>query len=102
MPGNPKRTWISAKLTTLPVLVNHVTTGHKLQGQSKDSIFVHAWPYTKNWPYVVLSRVHSLAGLFLRTKLDPSKNFSNDSRITHMLNNFHRNKAPRDPEDYFH
>jgi hypothetical protein len=34
---------------------NNATTGHKLQGSSVDSIFVHAWIY--EWAYVVLSRV---------------------------------------------
>jgi hypothetical protein len=32
----------------LPVVSNNATTGHKLQGSSVDSIFVHAWIYEKN------------------------------------------------------
>jgi hypothetical protein len=31
----------------LPVVSNNATTGHKLQGSSVDSIFVHAWIYEK-------------------------------------------------------
>ena len=80
--------------------MNHATTGHKLQGQSKESIFVHAWSYTKNWPYVVLSRVRTLKGLFLREKLDSSKDFRNDSRMTRMLNRFREKKSPLEPSDY--
>jgi hypothetical protein len=37
----------------LPVVSNNATTGHKLQGSSVHSIFVHAWIYEKNWAYVV-------------------------------------------------
>jgi hypothetical protein len=32
----------------LPVVSNNATTGHKLQGSSVDSIFVHNWIYEKN------------------------------------------------------
>jgi hypothetical protein len=52
----------------LPV-VSNATTGHKLQGSSVDSIFVHAWIY-ENWTYVVLSRVRTHKGLYLRHPLD--------------------------------
>ena len=99
-PGKVKRWRRNVKLTAFPVVVNHATTGHKLQGQSKDSIFVHAWSYTKNWVYVVLSRVRTLKGLFLREKLDSSKDFSNDSRMTRMLDRFRRKKRALDPSDY--
>jgi hypothetical protein len=37
------------------VLSNTATTGHKLQGATLDSLFVHEWNYKENWPYVVLS-----------------------------------------------
>jgi hypothetical protein len=40
----------------LPVVSNNATTGHKLQGSSVDSIFVHAWIYEKNglmWSFLV-------------------------------------------------
>ena len=98
-PGEVKRWWLSAKLTTFPVLVNHATTGHKLQGQSKDSVFVHAWSCTKNWVCVVLSRVRTLSGLFLREKLDGGKDFSNDGRMVRMLNRFRQKKSPLEPSD---
>ncbi len=50
---------------------NDATTGHKLQGMSKDVIVVTSWPtgglaaMIKNWEYVVLSQVHTLSGLYL-------------------------------------
>jgi hypothetical protein len=57
-------------ITQFPVNSNIATTGHKLQGMSKDFLIVHSWNYTfPNWVYVVLSRVRSLNGLFLCEKL---------------------------------
>jgi len=66
---------IRMKATQVPLLVNNATTGHKLQGATIKRIFVHSWRYEKNWPYVVLSRVTTLSGLFLRQHLsyDPGK-----------------------------
>ena len=46
------------------------TTGHKLQGCSTTEMLVNDWFYGSNWPYVVLSRVHTMGGLYSREKLD--------------------------------
>ena len=54
----------------LPILCNNATTGHKLQGATIETLFVHSWSNVRNWTYVVLSRVKTLKGLFLRRKLD--------------------------------
>ena len=65
------------------VLVNIETTGHKLQGMSKDNVIVVNWLYgVKNWVYVVLSRVRTLSGLYLFKPLD-TKNIIN--RTTNSL-----------------
>lgn len=48
----------------LPLVSNTATTGHKLQESTVDNIFVYDWNYTINWPYVVLSRVTTMHGLF--------------------------------------
>ena len=53
-----------------PCVLNHATTGHKLQGKTVTNIYVCNWNYTSNWVYVVLSRVKQRKGLYLRTKLD--------------------------------
>ena len=55
----------NAKITQIPVNSNIATTGHKLQGMSKDIIVVNSWNYRcPNWVYVVLSRVlHSLGSI---------------------------------------
>ena len=53
----------------LPIISNIATTGHKLQGASVDNLFVHAWNYSTNWVYVILSRVRTMKGLYFREKL---------------------------------
>jgi hypothetical protein len=49
--------------------LNDATTAHKLQGSSKKQVIVNTWTYTHGWVYTVLSRVRTLNGLFLVTKL---------------------------------
>eukprot|EP00985_Skeletonema_marinoi_P001300 scaffold517_cov140-Skeletonema_marinoi.AAC.13 len=56
---------------------NIATTGHKLQGMSKDVLIVNGWNYRcANWVYVVLSRVRTLAGLYLMKPLDLERSFN--------------------------
>ena len=92
MEGN-EREIVRMQARQVPILVNNATTGHKLQGATIDNIFVHAWRYEKNWPYVVLSRVTTLKGLFLRQKLkyDPSK-FAVPAGLRRMLRKFEMNR----------
>jgi hypothetical protein len=59
------------KMKQIPANKNDATTGHKLQGISKDVIIIMSWStgglasMFKNWEYVVLSRVQTLSGLYL-------------------------------------
>ena len=67
----------NAKIKQVPVNSNVATTGHKLQGMSKDIIIVNSWNYRcANWVYVVLSRVRTLAGLYLIKPLDLKRSFN--------------------------
>ncbi len=60
----------------IPANTNDASTGHKLQGMSKDVIFVTSWPTGfKNWEYVVLSRARTLSGLYLVKPMDMNKSF---------------------------
>jgi hypothetical protein len=61
-------TWINGlKLTQLPIVCNITTIRHKIQGTTKENIVVVDFNYgLRNWRYVVLSRVKSLAGLFVK------------------------------------
>ena len=66
----------NVSFTQFAVNSNIATTGHKLQGMSKDALIVNSWNYGfANWIYVVLSRVRTLSGLYLRTPLDMNKSF---------------------------
>jgi hypothetical protein len=93
IPGETVRKIVRATVNRFPVLINHATTGHKLQGQTKSSLCISDWHYGANWPYVVLSRVTSLKGLFLLKPLREDHNFSHDAHLTRMLTRM-RMKAP--------
>ena len=76
-------TELRCRMTQLPINVNDATTGHKLQGMSKDIVIITSWPtggLFKNWEYVVLSRVRTRDGLYLFQPIDMDKSFfpSND------------------------
>ena len=76
-----KKVAFRCKLKQIPANSNDATTGHKLQGMSKDAIIVSSWPtgglaaMFKNWEYVVLSRVRTLSGLYLVKPIDMDKSF---------------------------
>jgi hypothetical protein len=65
----------------IPANSNDATTGHKLQGMSKDVIVLTSWPtgglaeMFKNWKYVVLSRVRTLSGLYIVEPIEMEKLF---------------------------
>jgi hypothetical protein len=63
--GLNTRIQTSIELQCLPVIVNHATTSHKLQGKTVESLVIAEWLRVKNWNYVVFSRVKRLSGLFL-------------------------------------
>ena len=64
------------------ILCNNATTGHKLQGMSKDVLVVNNWDYRcPNWIYVVLSRVHTIQGLFLLKRLRVDHEFHADKDL---------------------
>jgi hypothetical protein len=74
-------------MTQIPANSNDGTTGHKLQGMSKDVIIVMSWPTGglskkfKNWEYVVLSRVRTLSGLYLVDPIDLEKSFNPSTQL---------------------
>ena len=72
----PKRLKTRARVVMdqLPVNLSDATTGHKLQGCSKDEIIIQSVCYkTSGHVYTSLSRVRKLKGLFLSKKLDYRK-----------------------------
>ncbi len=76
------------KMKQIPVNINDATTGHKLQGMSKDVIIVASWPAKsmfKNWEYVVLSRVQTLSGLYLVKSIEINKSFEPSDELKRYI-----------------
>jgi hypothetical protein len=68
----------------IPANTNDGTTGHKLQGMSKDIIIVVSRPTAsmfRNWEYVVLSRVQTLSDLYLIKPIDIDKSFKSSDKL---------------------
>jgi hypothetical protein len=64
--GGSKTEKIKMSAIQFPLISNNATTGHKLQGSSKDAIYIAKFTCRmRNWPHVVLSRVQTRRGLFL-------------------------------------
>ncbi len=81
------------KMEQIPANSNDATTGHKLQGMSKDVIVVTSWPTGglaatfKNWEYVILSQVRTLSGLYLVEPVDVEKLFKPSSELKKYIEN---------------
>jgi hypothetical protein len=72
------------KMKHIPANTNDATTGHKLQGVSKDVIIVASWPTAsmfRNWEYVVLSCVQTLSGLYIVKPVDIDKSFEPSGKL---------------------
>ena len=80
----------SIVLQYLPVIINHATTGHKLQGKTVKTLVIVEWSKYKNWAYVVLSRVKTLSGLFLTKPLPDDINFEPATDYLEMMENLRK------------
>lgn len=83
--GLNTRIQTSIELQYLPVIVNHATTGHKLQGKTVKSLVIAEWSKVKNWAYVVISRVKTLSGLFLVNPIPEEIDFSPADEYLEMM-----------------
>ncbi len=75
---------LTSNVKTNSANTNDATTGHKLQGMSKDVIIVASWPTAsmfRNWEYVVLSHVQTLSGLYLVKPIDIDKSFKPSDKL---------------------
>jgi AAA domain len=86
--GVPTSTTINftMQMTQFPAITNYATTGHKLQGQSKQNLIISVWSNRRNWNYVALSRVRTRAGLFLVKELPYDADFSVHEDLLNMKN----------------
>jgi hypothetical protein len=101
LPGRIISQCIDLKANVFPVLINHATTGHKLQGKTIWNLIVSSWSNSKNWPYVAISHVRIHNSLFLCKPLNPSKDYSYDNCLKTMMEKM-KKKAPLDPDDEYY
>ena len=85
---------IKLKATQIPLISNNATTGHKLQSSSLDTLYIPSWSFDLNWPYVMISRVCTLNGLFLGKPLDRNKDFLYPESLLRMERRFRMYKSP--------
>jgi hypothetical protein len=95
-PGKVERHNVRISMFQFPMILNHATTVHKLQGQSVDRLYIVNWSYQQNWVYVALSRVRSIGGLYLRRKLARDRNFRPHSFLLKMIKEFQAKKPKED------
>ena len=86
---------LSMRAMQIPFIINNATTGHKLQGAGVETLFVHEWHYGTNWPYVMLSRVTTMKGLYLRMPLsDELSKYEMPKRLEGLLKFFREERSP--------
>ncbi len=83
--GRETRVTTTMDLIQFPVIGNFATTGHKLQGKSVNQLVIAEWSNLKNWAYVVLSRVRTLAGLFLEKPIPDNIDFAPNPDYLDMM-----------------
>ena len=83
------------KILQFVVTVNHATTGHKLQGKSVNSLIIWEWSTQRNWIYVVLSRVKTIQGLFLRKPIPLDAPTAPHPNYTLMMDSLRAKITPR-------
>ena len=94
--GNTKATInFKIELFQFAILSNTATTGHKLQGQTKQSLVISVWSKRRNWNYVALSRVKTRDGIHLVSPLPYTVNFSIHNDLRTMLEELvHKKPVP--------
>ena len=82
------------RLTQFPVVINHATTGHKLQGKSMEALAIAEWSPAKNWAYVAISRVRTLKGLYLFEEIPDKVDFRPAPNYIEMMTELRQDKSP--------
>ena len=96
--GRKFRVSQSVSVTHFPLFVNFATTGHKLQGKSLDALVIAEWNRTKNWAYVVLSRVRKFEGLFFLEDIPSDLNFDPSPDYLDMITRLRNSIVPKTDE----
>jgi hypothetical protein len=82
------------KILQFPINISNAVTVHKLQGRTIKHLFVSTYDYRDNWMYVVLSRVTTREGLFLRNPINGDKMKSMSPMLLDFLKLFRETKSP--------
>lgn len=93
---------LTVGLMQVPIIANNATTGHKLQGQTKQNLAVSVWSQRKNWNYVALSRVRTRGGLYVIQPLPYTADFAVSaelSAMTHSLSEHHPGEIDWEGDD---
>jgi hypothetical protein len=86
---DPKPSVLSMKGNQFGLISNSVTTGHKLQGYTALFLLVLDWVFKSNWVYTVLSRVRTMAGLYMLQPLsEVLEKFEMSENMKQMLHRF--------------
>jgi hypothetical protein len=77
-------------MTFFPININTASTGHKLQGKSKDIIIVTLNETEnnicfRNWEYVVLLQVRTLQGLHQFEPIDMKQSFKPTKELKQFM-----------------
>jgi hypothetical protein len=96
MPGllKEKRYSVKIKMHQFPIIVNSCTTVHKLQGLTREFLYLTGWYSGGNWSYVALSRVKTLQGLFLKVPMRRNHMSKPHPQLLQMMNHMRNNKKP--------
>lgn len=78
----------------VPLVSSNAIYASQLEGLSIQNLYISSWKYTYNWPYLVLSRVHSLKHFFLCNPFKLSRNCHMPTTLSTMLSNFERTAFP--------
>jgi hypothetical protein len=93
LPGFTKEQtyFINMTFHQFPLIVNNCTTVHKLQGTTKNALYITAWNKAACWAYVALSRIRTLDGLFIRAPITADFNIPPHPALLRMLDRMKRN-----------
>ena len=83
--GAPESVQLNMYLQQFPVVVNHATTVHKLQGKTLDRLVIAQWHAQKNWAYVAISRVRTLSGLYMTGAIKANIDFCPQPEYLSMM-----------------
>ena len=100
LPGMAKKP-CCVKMHQYPINLNDATTGHKLQGMTKNTLIIRDWSYKPGWVYTNLSRVRTFNGLFTNKFLQAKPGAVSPSRELRSFEERMKLKIPQEILDLY-